>query len=73
MKVDDVVRVKDMKIPEGVKVLDDPEDDVVRMTRFIEAKVEEVVSAEPVEVEVIEKGKKEEEEVEGEEAGAKKK
>ncbi len=65
MKVDDVVRVKDVIVPPGITLLDDPEDEVVRVTRFVEAKEEEVASAEPGEVEVIEKGKKEE--AEGEE------
>lgn len=63
MKVDDVVRVKDVVIPAGIKFLENEEEEVVRVTRFVEAKVEEVVT-ETVEVEVIEKGKKEEEEVE---------
>jgi large subunit ribosomal protein L25 len=65
MKIDDVIRVKDLVVPTGIKFLDNPEDDVVRVTRFVEAKVEEVVAAEPAEVEVIEKGKKEEEVSEG--------
>ncbi|MFC1464496.1 MAG: 50S ribosomal protein L25 [Candidatus Brachytrichaceae bacterium NZ_4S206] len=64
MKVDDVVRVKDVIVPPGITLLDDPEDEVVRVTRFVEAKEEEA-AAEPAEVEVIEKGKKEE--AEGEE------
>ncbi|PJF48791.1 MAG: 50S ribosomal protein L25 [Candidatus Thermofonsia Clade 3 bacterium] len=58
MKVDDVVRVKDVVVPPGIALLDDPEDEVVRVTRFVEAKEE--AAAEPAEVEVIEKGKKEE-------------
>ncbi|RMG64809.1 MAG: 50S ribosomal protein L25 [Chloroflexi bacterium] len=58
MKVDDVVRVKDVVVPPGITLLDDPEDEVVRVTRFVEAKEE--AAAEPAEVEVIEKGKKEE-------------
>ncbi len=41
-------------------MLDDASDMVVRLTRFVEEKVEEVVVETP-EVEVIEKGKKEEE------------
>ncbi|MCL6511966.1 MAG: 50S ribosomal protein L25 [Anaerolineae bacterium] len=61
MKVDDVVRVKDIIVPPGITLLDDPEDEVVRVTRFVEAKEEEAAPAEPAEVEVIEKGKKEEE------------
>lgn len=63
MKVDDVVRVKDVIVPPGIALLDDPEDEVVRVTRFVEVKEE--AAAEPAEVEVIEKGKKEE--AEGEE------
>jgi large subunit ribosomal protein L25 len=64
MKIDDVVRVKDLVVPAGIKFLEEPEEDVVRITRFVEAKVEEGTVAEPAEVEVIEKGKKEEEEAE---------
>jgi len=64
MKIDDVVRVKDIPMPAGITVLDEPEEEVLRLTRFVEAKVEEVVVAEPTDVEVIEKGKKEEEEAE---------
>lgn len=66
MKVDDVVRVKDVIVPPGITLLDDPDEEIVRVTRFVEAKVEEVEAVEPGEVEVIEKGKKEEE-AEGEE------
>jgi large subunit ribosomal protein L25 len=62
MKVDDVVRVKDVVIPPGIKFLEDDNEDVVRVTRFVEAKIEEEVTGETAEVEVIEKGKKEEEE-----------
>jgi len=66
MKIDDVVRVKDVIVPPGITVRDDPEAEVVRVTRVVEAKEEEAV-AEPGEVEVIEKGKKETaEEAEGE-------
>lgn len=58
----DYVRVKDLKLPEGVKVLDDPERVVVGVTH---AKVEavEVVAAEPAvaEPEVVKKGKPDEE------------
>jgi large subunit ribosomal protein L25 len=61
MKVDDVVRVRDVIVPPGVALLDDPEDEVVRVTRFVEAKEEEAAPVEAAEVEVIEKGKKEEE------------
>lgn len=62
MKIDDVVRVKDLDIPPGITMLEEPEEDVLRVTRFVEAKEEEPVVAETAEVEVIEKGKKEEEE-----------
>ena len=71
MKIDDAVRVKDIAIPEGVTMLEEPEDEVVRLARFIEAKAEEVV-VETSEVEVIEKGKKDEEGAEGETAAKKK-
>jgi large subunit ribosomal protein L25 len=60
-KIGDVIRVKDLQIPAGVTVREDPEDVVLRIQRFVEAKVEETV-VETAEVEVIEKGKKEEEE-----------
>lgn len=64
LKIDDAVQVKDIAIPAGIKFLEQPEEEVLRVNRFVEAKVEEVAAAEPVEVEVIEKGKKEEEEAE---------
>jgi large subunit ribosomal protein L25 len=64
MKIDDVILVKDIVVPAGVRFLEEPDEDVVRLTRFVEAKVEEVTGAEPAEVEVIEKGKKDEEEAE---------
>jgi large subunit ribosomal protein L25 len=57
MKIDDVVRVKDVIVPPGITLLNDPEAEVVRVTRFVEAKEEEAAT-EPGEVEVIEKGKK---------------
>jgi large subunit ribosomal protein L25 len=58
MKIDDVVRAKDVIVPPGITLLDDPDAEVVRVTRVVEAKEEEV-TVEPSEVEVIEKGKKE--------------
>lgn len=64
MKIDDVVRVKDLVVPAGVRFLEEPEEDVVRVTRFVEAKVEDIAGAETAEVEVIEKGKKDEEDAE---------
>lgn len=60
-KIGDVVRVKDLQIPSGITVLEATDDEIVRIQRFVEAKIEEG-GAESAEVEVIEKGKKEEEE-----------
>jgi large subunit ribosomal protein L25 len=60
-KIGDVVRVKDLQIPSGVTVLEASDDEIVRVQRFVEAKVEEG-GGESAEVEVIEKGKKDEEE-----------
>ena len=60
-KIGDVVRLKDLAIPSGVTVLESADEEIVRIQRFVEAKVEEG-GAESAEVEVIEKGKKEEEE-----------
>jgi large subunit ribosomal protein L25 len=57
------VRVSEMKLPEGVRVLDDPDRVVVGVTHA-KAEVEAVpveVEAAPVEPEVIKKGKPEEE------------
>lgn len=60
LKIGDVIRVGDLQIPAGVAVLEPADEEIVRIQRFIEAKVEEGGS-ESAEVEVIEKGKKEEE------------
>jgi large subunit ribosomal protein L25 len=62
--IDGVVRVRDIAIPANIEVLDNPDEEAVRITRFVEVKEEEapVAEAEAPEVEVIEKGKKEEEE-----------
>ena len=57
----DYYRVKDLKLPEGVKVLDDPERVVVGVTHA-RAEVSEAATAEAVpEPEVIKKGKPEDE------------
>jgi large subunit ribosomal protein L25 len=58
----DYYRVKDLKLPEGVKVLDDPERVVVGVTHA-RAEVSEATAeaAAPVEPEVIKKGKTEDE------------
>jgi large subunit ribosomal protein L25 len=67
MKVGDAVHVSDLTVPETVKILSNPDDLVVRVTRLAAEEVEApvavaaVVSTEP---EVIKKGKEEE----GEEA-----
>ncbi len=60
----DYYRISDLKLPEGVKMFDDPERVVVGVTQLraevVEA-VAEVVEAAPAEPEVIKKGKVEEE------------
>lgn len=61
LSIGDVVRVKDLVVPAAVTVLEKPDDEVLRIQRFVEAKAEEVAVVEPTEVEVIEKGKKDEE------------
>jgi large subunit ribosomal protein L25 len=62
-KVDAQIIVKDLKVSEGIEILAELDEMVVRVTPVREEKVEEVVPAAEVvaEVEVIEKGKKEEE------------
>jgi len=67
LAIDGSIRVREIAVPAGIEVMDEPNEEVVRVTRFIEVKEEEVVVvAEVPEVEVIEKGKKEEEEAEAE-------
>jgi len=61
--IGDAIHVKDLTIPEGVKVLDDPEEIVVVIT-FVQEEKEPEAEAVEAEPEIIEKGKKEEEEVE---------
>ncbi|MGQ9814418.1 MAG: 50S ribosomal protein L25 [Candidatus Roseilinea sp.] len=63
LKVDDTIYVRDLPVPEGIEIIDDKDAVVIRLTRFVEQTVEEMVG-EASEVEVIEKGKKEEEESE---------
>jgi len=68
MKINDTVFIKDLKVPEGVKILNDPE--LVILTAKPPAKEEakvEVPGEEMIEPEVIEKVKKEEEEEAAEE------
>jgi len=63
-KVDAHYAVKDLPVSVGVQILADPDETVVRVTPVREEKVEEVVvvptGEAAAEVEVIEKGKKEE-------------
>jgi len=65
LDVHDYVRISDLKLPEGVKVLDDPERVVVGVT-VARAEVSETATPEegatPAEPEVISKGKKPEDE-----------
>lgn len=62
---DDAIHVKDLVLPAGIQVLDDPEDLVATVSPVAEEVVEaEGAPVEPGEVEVIKKGKKEEEEAE---------
>lgn len=64
--VHDYLHVRDLAVPEGVKVLDDPERIVVGVTHakaeVVEAAATEGVAATPAEPEVIKKGKTEAEE-----------
>ena len=61
----DYLRIKDLEVPEGVKVLDDPERVVVGVTHARAEAVAEVAAVEagatPAEPEVIKKGKGEDE------------
>ena len=70
LEAGETLTVKDLKIPRGVEVLDDPEKIVVSIiapTVVEEKPAEEVAPEEAIEPEVIGKGKKEEEEKEEEE------
>ncbi len=64
LAIDKMIRVRDLQVPATIEVMDDEHEEVVRVTRFIEVKEDEVVAAETSEPEVVEKGKKEEEEAE---------
>jgi large subunit ribosomal protein L25 len=62
VKVGDVVHVSDLQVPETVKVLSNPDDLVVRVTRLAAEEAADVVAAVvSTEPEVIKKGKDEEE------------
>ena len=61
-KVGDVVHVSDLKVPETVKILSNPDDLVVRVTRLTAEEAADVVAAvTSTEPEVIKKGKTDEE------------
>jgi large subunit ribosomal protein L25 len=62
LAIDGAIYVREITVPEGIEVMDDLSEEVVRVTRYVEVKEEEAPKAEVAEVEVIEKGKKEEEE-----------
>lgn len=69
LKIGDAIHVRDVSLPESVTVLSDPDVMVAVATATREEAAEQVaVTAEGVEPEVIEKGKKEEEGAEGAEA-----
>ncbi len=62
VKVGDVVHVSDLKVPETVKILSNPDDLVVRVTRLAAEEAADVVAAvASTEPEVIKKGKTDEE------------
>ncbi len=70
VKVGDVIRVGDLKVPDTIKILAGPDDLVVRVTHLaaeeVEAPAGAAAAVAPAEPEVIKKGKAEEEEVEEE-------
>jgi large subunit ribosomal protein L25 len=72
-KVGDSIAIKDVLLPDGIKVLMDPEESIITVTAQAaeEEVVAPVVAEVPTDVEVIEKGKKLEEEVEGTEKAVK--
>jgi large subunit ribosomal protein L25 len=61
VKIGDAIHVKDLVLPQGVEVLTD-EDEMVVLVKSPEGEEVEAVAGEGAEPEVIEKGKKEEEE-----------
>ena len=63
LNIDDAISIKDLRLPAGIEIMDDPEAPIVRVIRYQEEKVEAPV-VDTSEPEVIEKGKKEEEEAE---------
>ena len=74
LHVGDHVEAKDLEMPEGVKLLEDPETVIVsvsyaRMELELEEEDEDLLEAEAAEPEVIGRGKAEEDEEEAEEEG----
>lgn len=73
LKIGDSIYIKDLKVPPAIKVLNDPELTVFSVSPPAKEEVVAEVPAEGVEEpEVIQKGKKPEEEIEGEEEKPKK-
>lgn len=76
LRIGNAIHVKDIAPPQGVRILDDPEQVIVgvnppHVEEVEEAPAEEALGEEAAEPEVIKKGKKEEEEIPEEEAAAK--
>jgi len=64
LQLDQAIHVKDLRLPEGVKVLDDPEAVVVQVVQVQEEAAPTAPAEGPVEPELIRKEKREEEAVE---------
>lgn len=62
VNIGDVIRVRDLNVSDKVQILEDPEEIIVVATGSAPEEVEEVVETAENEPEVIERGKKEEEE-----------
>ena len=63
LQIGENISVKDIVVPEGLKILNDPEQIVINIVApsILEEKPEEAIAGETAEPEVISKGKKEEE------------
>lgn len=61
LNIDQSLHVSDLKLPAGIEILDDKDDELVRVIRYVEQKAEEAAAADGSEPEVISKGKKDEE------------
>jgi large subunit ribosomal protein L25 len=77
LKIHDVLTVKDLKVPEGVRILNDPNQAVVTVAppaaEEVVAPTAAVAEAAPAEPEVLTERKPKEEAAEGEKGGAEKK